>query len=221
MKLQNVSCLGALLLAVTGCAHSRSAVAYQPISNGQPVDLTSYDLTVGGRPGGSVAFLPATYVHQPRGERDLIIVPVRIDNNSDRAFRMPTAQLFLTTSTATQLPPVEVDGGAVPDAIVVPPGQSQSLHVAFAQPLPRDTRAQILVSWTLDIEGAQPIARVTPFAAYAPRFAEGNGAGAELPSLANAKKLGNESRSFDQSAITPQREFGQGTRARAFTPGAQ
>src|SRR3954451_21545405 len=106
--------MGVLLAAVVGgCASTRStAVPMNPLAGGQAVDETAYDLTVDGTPGGRVAMLPAQA--SPRTDGEWITTNVRIENKTDRMFRVPTNQLFVTGVSMQPATLARVNGAAAP-----------------------------------------------------------------------------------------------------------
>jgi hypothetical protein len=166
----NLKFLGALFVAVVGgCATTRStAVPLSPVAQGVPVDASSYDLTVDGAPGGRVLLKEGKATRDKNGN-ELITVAIEIDNRtSDRTFRMPTDQIWLSNVDVSSAKLIQVDHQLAPSAIEVPAGDTHAFELTFVPgkqiPLRRFKQAE--VHWTLLIDGAsEPVARTTSFVA--------------------------------------------------------
>jgi hypothetical protein len=166
----NLKFLGALFVAVVGgCAATRStAVPLTPVAQGVPVDASSYDLTVDGAPGGRVLLKEGKAIRDKNGN-ELINVAIEIDNRtSDRTFRMPCDQIWLSNVEGQSAKLIQVDHQLAPSAIEVPAGDTHAFEMTFTPskqiPLRKIRRAE--VHWTLLIDGAsEPVARTTSFVA--------------------------------------------------------
>jgi len=165
----NQKFLGALFVAVVGgCAGTRSTVVtLSPTAQGVPVDATSYDLTVDGAPGGRVVVRDGQLIRD-RGQ-ELIQLVLDIDNRtSDRTFRLPTDQIWLSNVGPQTARLIQVDRAMVPSAIEVPAGHLRTCMLTFmpAQPVAMRRIVEPNAHWTLLIDGAtEPVARTTPLIA--------------------------------------------------------
>jgi hypothetical protein len=166
----NLKFLGALFVAVVGgCAATRStAVPLTPVSQGVPVDASSYDLTVDGAPGGRVLLKEGQAIRDKHGNQ-LITVTVEIDNRtSDRTFRMPSDQIWLSNVEGQSGKLIQIDHQLAPSAIEVPAGDTHAFEMTFtpSKPIVMRKVKQAEVHWTLLIDGAcDPVARTTSFVA--------------------------------------------------------
>lgn len=166
----NLKYLSALFVAVVGgCAATRStAVPLSPVAQGVPVDASSYDLTVDGAPGGRVLLKEGKAIRDKNGN-ELITVAIEIDNRtSDRTFRMPCDQIWLSNVSGQSAKLIQVDHQLAPSAIEVPAGDTHAFALTFtpAKPIALHKIRQTEVHWTLLIDGAsEPVARTTSFVA--------------------------------------------------------
>ncbi len=208
--------MGTLLAAVAGgCAGVGSTVvAVRPISDGRPVNLTSYDLQVDGQPGGRILLADGQAIREADGRR-LVRVGMRIENQSgDQVYRVPTGEIYLSRLAAPPIALTAIDRDQMPGTVEVAPGEARSVELVFALParVRIDDVHAFKVHWALLIDGAlQPIVRDTPFAASELDRSSQSAAPAtgELPTMSDLKRAGG----FPQ-----QRAMRSGGRATAQPP---
>jgi hypothetical protein len=135
---------------------------------GVPVDVTSYDLTVDGAPGGRVQLREGRVIRESKG-RERVEVGLEIDNRTgDRSFRMPCDQIWIGNLGPQSAKLIQLDGSTVPGMIEVPAGATEMHTLTFmpTEPVRLSSVRGAEVHWTLLIDGAtEPVARSTAFIA--------------------------------------------------------
>jgi hypothetical protein len=159
---------GVLVLLVAGCAGAGTSVAVpvHPMAKGQVAAVTEYGLQVDGQPGGRFLVMNGGAIRE-QGKQDVIRLGVRVENtHGERAFTIPTRELYLSVPQAAEIRPAAVDSGEVPSSLQVGPGESRTYTLTFALPgRVEDVRAFEL-HWALDVDGAtERITRQTAFLA--------------------------------------------------------
>lgn len=159
--------VGMLMLAA-GCAGAGTSVAVpvQPMAKGQVAAVTEYGLQVDGQPGGRLLVMNGGAIRE-QGKQDIVRIGVRVENShGDRAFRIPTRELYLSVPQAAEIKPVAINDADVPSSLEVGPGEARTYTLTFPLPTKVEDVRAFELHWALDIDGAtERITRQTAFVA--------------------------------------------------------